>query len=46
MCTDGVHPNEEGYKYLAESTSQEINSYDMLDKWIHPLKSSTHLASF
>jgi lysophospholipase L1-like esterase len=33
MCTDGVHPNEKGYHYLAESTIQEINQYDLLNKW-------------
>lgn len=33
MCTDGVHPNEKGYKYIAESMIQEINQFDLLDKW-------------
>lgn len=33
MCLDGVHPNEKGYRYLAESAIQEINQYDSLNKW-------------
>ena len=33
MCADGVHPNEEGYHYLAQSIIGEINSYEMFDQW-------------
>jgi acyl-CoA thioesterase I len=33
MCTDGVHPNEIGYQYLAKSVIQEIMTHDYLHKW-------------
>lgn len=33
MCIDGVHPNEKGYHYLAQSAIQEINLNDTLNKW-------------
>ena len=44
MCTDGVHPNEDGYKYLAESAIQEINSYDVLEKWKRSSNVSSRIA--
>lgn len=33
MCKDGVHPNEKGYKYLADAIIYEITKYESFDKW-------------
>ncbi|MBU1094491.1 MAG: SGNH/GDSL hydrolase family protein [Firmicutes bacterium] len=33
MCKDGVHPNENGYKFLADSIIELINQNDSFEKW-------------
>ncbi|BCR35474.1 SGNH/GDSL hydrolase family protein [Mariniplasma anaerobium] len=44
MCSDGVHPNEKGYYYLAQSAIQEINQYDLLNTW-RKTPVMTHIAN-